>query len=173
MLSCSRTIRLNITYIPTINGVHNKKQKLELKYQSGKGAWTYHLRIPNTKNIQGKWGEMIVSGFIDNFKIERRNLAPIKGEDKMLSVNAEIRKAINKKGGDMVTVTLYLLTKKETITERQIVETFTESNVLSVFKKLTKEEKKEIVDSIIAQKSEEKQIKMIIKQIDKLSKLSD
>lgn len=150
-----------------------KDEKLELKYQAGKGAWTYHLRIPNSKNIEGKWGDIIVSGFIDNFKIERRNLAPIKGEDKMLSINAEIRKAINKKGGDIVTVTLYLLSNKQKITESQILETFKESNVLKAFKKLNEEEKNEILDSIISQKNEEKQIKTIIKHIDKLSKQND
>ena len=150
-----------------------KDEKLELKYQSGKGAWTYHLRIPNSKNIEGKWGEIIVSGFIDNFKIERRNLAPIKGEDKMLSINAEIRKAINKKGGDIVSVTLYQLSNKEKIDESQILETFKESNVLKAFEKLNEEEKNEILDSIISQKNEEKQIKTIIKHIDKLSKQND
>ena len=150
-----------------------KDEKLELKYQSGKGAWTYHLRIPNSKNIEGKWGEIIVSGFIDNFKIERRNLAPIKGEDKMLSINAEIRKAINKKGGDIVSVTLYQLSNKEKIDESQILETFKESNVLKAFEKLNEEEKSEILESIIAQKNEEKQIKTIIKHIDKLSKQND
>ena len=150
-----------------------KDEKLELKYQSGKGAWTYHLRIPNSKNIEGKWGDIIVSGSIDNFKIERRNLAPIKGEDKMLSINAEIRKAINKKGGDIVTVTLYLLSNKEKITESQILETFKESNVLKAFKKLNEEEKNEILDSIISQKNEEKQIKIIIEQINKLSNQND
>jgi hypothetical protein len=147
-----------------------KDEKLELKYQSGKGAWTYHLRIPNSKNIKGKWGDIKVSGFIDDFKIEARNLAPIKGEDKMLSINGEIRKAINKKGGDFVTVTLYLLSKKERITESQILETLKESNVLKAFKKLNTAEKNEIIDSIISQKNEEKQIKIIIKHIDKLSK---
>lgn len=147
-----------------------KDEKLELKYQPGKGAWTYHLRIPNSKNIQGKWGDIIVSGSIDDLTIERRNLAPIKGEDKMLSINAEIRKAINKKGGDIVTVTLYLLSRKENITERQILETFKDSNVLKAFNRLTKEERSEIVDSIIFQKNEEKQIKTIIKHIDLLSK---
>jgi hypothetical protein len=131
------------------------------------------LRIPNSKNIEGKWGDIIVSGFIDNFKIERRNLAPIKGEDKMLSINAEIRKAINKKGGDIVTVTLYLLSNKEKITESEILETFKESNVLKAFKKLNKAEKNEILESIIFQKNEEKQIKMIINHIDRLSKQND
>lgn len=150
-----------------------KDTKLELIYQHGKGAWTYHLRIPNSKNIEGKWGDIIVSGTIDNFKIERRNLAPIKGEDKMLSINSEIRKAINKKGGDIVTVTLYLLSTKEKITESQILETFKESNVLKAFKKMNEEEKNEILDSIISQKNEKKQIKTIIKHIDKLTKQND
>jgi Domain of unknown function (DUF1905) len=146
-----------------------KDEKLELKYQSGKGAWTYHLRIPNSKSIEGKWGDIKVSGFIDNFKIEAKNLAPIKGEEKMLSINGEIRKAINKKGGDTVTVTLYLLSKKVSITKSQILETFKESNVLKAFKKLNEVEKNEILDSILSQRNEEKQIKLIIKQIDKLS----
>ncbi len=146
-----------------------KDEKLELIYEHGKGAWTYHLRIPNSKNIEGKWGEIVVSGFIDNFEIIRRQLAPIKGEDKMLSINSEIRKAINKKGGDIVTVSLYLLKKKEGITEKQILETFKESGVLEAFKKLDEFEKNEILESIISQKIEEKQIKIIIKHIDKLS----
>ena len=147
-----------------------KDEKLELIYEHGKGAWTYHLRIPNSKNIEGKWGDIKVSGFIDNYKIEARNLAPIKGEDKMLSINGEIRKAINKKGGDFVTVTLYLISNNEKITEKQIFETFNEAGVLKAFEKLTEIEKNEILDSITSEKNEDKQIKIIVKQIDKLSR---
>jgi hypothetical protein len=43
-------------------------QELKLKYKKGFGAWTYHLRIPNTANtanIEGKWGFLKVSGTID------------------------------------------------------------------------------------------------------------
>jgi Domain of unknown function (DUF1905) len=147
-----------------------KEQKLELIYQVGKGAWTYHLRIPNTKNIEGQWGHIKVSGFIDNYKIEARNLAPIKGEDKMLSISADIRKAINKEGGDFVVVTLYLLANKKGITESQILETFKESDVLKAFKKLSANEKQEILESITKQKNDEQQIKLIVKYIDMLSK---
>jgi hypothetical protein len=150
-----------------------KDEKLELQYQAGKGAWTYHLRIPNSKNIEGKWGDIKVSGFIDNFRIEARNLAPIRGEDKMLSINAEIRKAIHKKGGDFVTVTLYLLSNTEKITESQILETFKASAVLEAFQKLNEVERNTILDSIIAQKNEEKQVDVIIKHIDRLSKKRD
>ena len=150
-----------------------KDEKLELKYQSGKGAWTYHVRIPNSKHIEGKWGDIKVSGFIDTFEIKARNLAPIKGEDKMLSINGEIRKSIDKTGGDIVTVTLYLVSNTKKITTRQILDTFNESNVLKAFKKLNEEDKKEIIDSIISQSNEEKQIKIIIKHIEALSKEKD
>ncbi len=37
-------------------------QILELQYKRGFGAWTYHLRIPNTAGIEGRWGFLKVSG---------------------------------------------------------------------------------------------------------------
>lgn len=146
-----------------------KNEKLKLIYESGNGAWTYHLRIPNSEYIQGKWGEIKVSGTIDDYKIESRNLAPTKTGDKMLSINNEIRTAINKKAGDTVNVSLYLISKKEEFTEKEILDTFKESNVLDAFKKLNDLEKKEILDHIISQRIEEKQIKTMIKYIDQLS----
>ena len=150
-----------------------KDEILELKYQPGKGAWTYHIQIPNTKHIVGKWGSMKVSGTIDNYKIESINLAKLGDEDKLISINNKIRKAINKSGGDKVTVTLYLLTTKEQITEKEILETFKEEGVLKTFKKLTDEEQKEIIGKIASTKSEDKQIKVILKFIDQLSKSND
>ena len=83
-------------------------QMLELKYKEGFGAWTYHLRIPDTADIVGKWGYLKVSGTIDHYEIKNINLAPRKNEDKIISINKKIRDAIGKSGGDMVTVTLYL-----------------------------------------------------------------
>ena len=88
----------------------------------------------------------------------------------MISINDKIRKAINKTSGDIVTVTLYLSAPKEQITEKQILETFKESNVLKKFQKLTAVEKSEILAHIFSQKSEDKQIKAIVKHIDILSK---
>src|SRR3990167_9896671 len=101
-----------------------KDEILELKYEHGKGAWTYHIQIPNTKHIVGKWGSMKVSGTIDNYRIERINLAKLGDHDKLISINKNIRKAINKSGGDTVTVTLYLLTSRQQIGEREVLETF-------------------------------------------------
>lgn len=116
---------------------------------------------------------MKVSGTIDNYKIESINLAKLGDEDKLISINDKIRKAINKSGGDKVTVTLCLLTTKEQITEKEILETFKDEGVLKAFKKLTNEEQKEIIGKIASTKSEEKQIKVILKFIDQLSKSND
>ena len=147
-----------------------KDKKLELKYQPGKGAWTYHIQVPNTKHIVGKWGFMKVAGTIDNYTIESINLAKLGDQDKLISINSEIRKAINKTGGDIVTVTLYLLTSKEQITKKEILDTFKESGVLKAFKKLTEDEQSAIIEKITAQKSDEKQVKMILKYIEQLNK---
>ena len=142
-----------------------KDEKLELKYQPGKGAWTYHIQIPNTKHIKGRWGFLKVSGLINHYKLESKNLFTITGQDKLLSINKTIRKAINKTGGDMVKVTLYLLTSNEQITEKHILETFEESGVLKKFETLTQDEKNEIFKNITAKKTEEQQIKIMVKYI--------
>lgn len=82
--------------------------QLELLYKPNFGAWTYHLRIPNTKDLDSRWGFLKVSGTIDGYQIKNINLAPRKNEDKIISINKKIRNAIGKIGGDTVTVTLYL-----------------------------------------------------------------
>lgn len=150
-----------------------KDEELELKHEPGKGAWTYHIQIPNTKHIVGKWGSLKVSGFIDNYKLESINLFTITGQDKLISINNQIRTAINKTGGDTVTVTLYLLTSKEQITDKEILETFNDSGVLTAFKKLSKDERNEIIRIIIFQNTADKQVKTIVKYIDQLSKTND
>ena len=150
-----------------------KDKKLELRYEPGKGAWTYHIQIPNTKHLVGKWGSIKVSGTIDGYKIESINLAKLGDEDKLISINAKIRNAINKSGGDLVTVSLYLLTPQKHITEQQVLETFKDAGVIETYQKHTKEEQKEMIGKIMSLKSEEKQVKMILRYIDQLSKNKD
>lgn len=150
-----------------------KDEKLELKYELGKGAWTYHIQIPNTKHIVGKWGFLKVAGTIDNYRIESLNLFTITGQDKLISINNKIRKAINKSGGDTVNVTLYLLTTKEQITEKEILETFKDSGVLKAFEKLLENERSEMVTKITSTKTEDKQVQTILKFIEQLSQSDD
>lgn len=85
-----------------------ENRELTLEYRPGFGAWTYHLRIPGTADLDGRWGSLKVSGTIDGHSFGLINLAPRKGEDKIISINKTIRGAIGKSGGDIVTVTLYL-----------------------------------------------------------------
>jgi len=147
-----------------------KDHPLELKYEPNKGAWTYHIQIPNTKHIVGKWGSLKVSGFIDDYNIESINLFTITGQDKLISVNNKIRKAINKSGGDTVNVTLYLLVSKEQLTEKEILATLKDSEILETFSMLPEDEKNDIIDQIISIKSEDKQVKTLLKLIEQLSK---
>jgi hypothetical protein len=146
-----------------------KDKKLKLKYQPGKGAWTYHIQIPNTRHIKGKWGTLKVTGYIDGYKIESLNLFTITGQDKLISVNEKIRKAINKTAGDFVEVTLSLLTGTKLMSEKEILDTFMDGGVLKTFEKIPKAQRKAIIETILAEKTEEKQIKMVIKQIDWLA----
>lgn len=150
-----------------------KNQRLELKYEPNKGAWTYHIQIPNTKHIVGKWGSLKVSGFIDDYKIESINLFTITGQDKLISVNDRIRKAIKKSGGNKVNVTLFLLASKEQISEKEIIETFKDSGVLEAFKNLSEDERNNIVGKITSTKSEDKQTKIMLKLIEQLGKRND
>ena len=54
-----------------------------------------------------------MSGTIDGHPIGLVNLAPRSGEDKIISINKQIREAIGKEGGEPVTVTLFLHTEGE------------------------------------------------------------
>lgn len=147
-----------------------KEEKLELKYQQGKGAWTYHIEIPNTKEIKGKWGTIKVSGSVDGYRIESKNLLSIKGQNKLLSINEKIRKSINKGAGDVVVVTLYPLTNHTNITKNEILDTLQDADVLRAFNKLEDAEKAEIISKIILQQTEEAQTKALVQLINQLSR---
>lgn len=146
-----------------------KEEKLIIQYNPGKGAWTYHLKIPGTKNIKSKWGYLKVSGFIDDYAIEAKNLMSIKGSDKLLSINSAIRKHINKSGGDTVVVTLSVDTPYKVQDTTHIIECFKDADVLQAFESLTSEEQNDILQSIISQPTEDQQVASILKTIEKLS----
>jgi hypothetical protein len=150
-----------------------ENEKLEIQYTPGNGAWTYHLILPNTKNIRGKWGDLKVSGKIDNYEIKNKNLAPLKDSDKKISLNSEIRKCIGKSAGEFVAVTLYLEksnTEKENEDE-MIFECFKDAEVLNVFNKLKIEEQNQIIQSITATATENQMVEKIVKVIAKLKVL--
>jgi hypothetical protein len=147
-------------------------EKLIIQYIPGNGAWTYQLIIPNTKDIKGKWGDLKVSGKIDNFEIKNKNLGPMKNADKKMALNAEIRNSIGKGAGDFVNVTLYLENQNENKTNENemIFECFRDAEVLDFFKKLKVEEQHEIIESINTVATANQKVEKIIKVIAKLQK---
>jgi len=146
-----------------------KNKKLILQYVPGKGAWTYHLVIPDTKDIRGKWGFMKVSGTIDGYDFKDMNLAPVTGEDKRISVNGEIRKAIGKGGGDEVVVTMYKTSDNRLTKENEVVDCFKDADVYKKFTALPDDEQEHILKDILAQHNEDGQEKKIVAHIKKLS----
>lgn len=146
-----------------------KNKKLILQHVPGKGAWTYHLVIPDTKDIRGKWGFMKVSGSIDGYEFKDLNLAPVTGDDKRISVNGEIRKAIGKGGGDEVTVTMYKTTDNRLTHENEIKDCFKDADVYKKFSALAEDEQDFILKDILSKHDEDSQEKKIIAHIEKLS----
>jgi hypothetical protein len=147
-----------------------ENEKLEIQYIPGNGAWTYQLIIPNTKDIKGKWGDLKVSGKIDDYQIENKNLGPLKNSDKKMSLNSEIRNFIGKSGGEFVNVTLYLvnpnLDKKNE--NEMIFECFKDAEVLKIFEKLKIEKQNQIIENINSVATENQKVEKIVKFIAKL-----
>lgn len=151
-----------------------ENEKLEIQYIPGNGAWTYQLIIPNTKDIKGKWGDLKVSGKIDNYELKNKNLAPLKNSDKKMSLNSEIRNFIGKSGGEFVNVTLYLENEnaEEKNENEMIFECFKDAEVLSKFNKLKIEEQNEIIQNINSTATENQKVEKIVKFIAKLEQLN-
>ena len=151
-----------------------ENEKLEIQYIPGNGAWTYQLIIPNTKNIKGKWGDLKVSGKIDNFEIKNKNLGPMKNSDKKMALNSEIRNSIGKGAGDFVNVTLFLENQNEEKTNENemIFECFKDAEVLNIFNKLEIDEQNEIILSINSTATENQKVEKIVKFITKLEQLN-
>lgn len=146
-----------------------KNEKLILRHEPGKGAWTYHLVIPGTKDIRGSWGEMKVSGTIDGYEFKDLNLAPVANADKMISVNGTIRKAINKSGGDEVIVTMYKNSDNKLSSKDQLLDCFDDAGLLNEFKALPNDEQEKIISTILSQPNEGRQEQKIMAAIKKLS----
>jgi hypothetical protein len=151
-----------------------ENEQLEIQYIAGNGAWTYQLIIPNTKDIKGKWGDLKVSGKIDNFEIKNKNLGPMKNSDKKMALNSEIRNSIEKGAGDFVNVTLYLENKntEENNENEMIFECFKDAEVLNIFNKLKIEEQNEIIQSINSTATKNQKVEKIVKFIAKLEQLN-
>lgn len=148
-----------------------KDEKLLIQYTPGNGAWTYQLIIPNTRHIKGKWGDLKVSGTIDDYVIENKNLGPVKNSDKKMALNSDIRKSINKGAGEIVVVSLFLENQNKSKDDPIIFECFKDAQVLWVFEKMDAAEQNELLKSIRNVATEDQKVEKIVKAIERLSQL--
>ena len=147
-----------------------KDQDLVIQHWPGKGAWTYHLLIPNSRDILGTWGNIKVSGTLDDYAFQSKNLAPIKSRDKLLAVNAGIRKQLGKQAGDTVRVTMYLEAPNALNQEADVLACFEDAAVLAQFQAQSPGEQQAILQQILAQPDAASQEKKILAAIAMLAK---
>lgn len=147
-----------------------ENEKLMLQHLPGNGAWTYHLIIPNTKDIKGKWGDLKVSGTVDGYAIKNKHLAPVKNSDKKMTLNAAIRNAINKEGGATVTVTLYLENETKKNDGSLILACFKDAQVLGIFERMDKKRQTEILKEIWTGATDDQIAEKIVKAIENLDR---
>jgi len=142
-----------------------KDQVVVIQHWPGKGAWTYHLVIPNSRDLPGTWGHLKVSGTLDDYAVQGRNLAPRKNEDKMLSLNATIRQHLGKQAGDSVRVTLYQEAANLLSEEADVLACLEEANVLAQFRARSGQDRQTILRDVLAQPDEASQEKKLLATI--------
>lgn len=140
-------------------------QEVVIQHWPGKGAWTYHLVIPNSRDLPGTWGHIKVSGTIDDYAVQGRNLAPRKNEDKMLSINATVRQHLGKRAGDSVRVTLYQEAANLLSEEADVLACLEDANVLAQFRAHSGEDRQTILRDVLAQLDEASQEKKLLATI--------
>lgn len=143
--------------------------KYLLKKFKGKGGWTY-AEIPEIKPQKNMpFGWVQVSGWIDDYKLEKIKLMPMGNGCLFLAVKASIRKAIKKQAGDEVRVQLWL-DESDIEIPKEIIDCLTiESNLLyNKFLNLPNSNRKAYLDWIYSAKTEITKTKRILMMLEKL-----
>lgn len=137
----------------------------------GKGGWTY-AEIPGIpKGKGGPFGWVTVKGSIDDYKFKHLKLMPMGNGRLFFSVNAGIRKAIGKKAGDTVKITLYLDTAPLEIPEELLACFELEpKEVLTTFRSFTDGERKAYINWIYSANKEETKADRILTMMERLGK---
>lgn len=139
-----------------------EEQLLPLHYAPGMGAWTYHLEVPQSQELRGAWGKLKVSGSLDDLPIHSRNLFSRTGKNKILSINQEIRQAIQKKPGDLIRVTLYLDQGPMTWDQKKVHDLAKAFGFLSDSSSKNVKISPKFLQTLNAQETEDKQIQLLL-----------
>ncbi len=142
-----------------------------LKKFEGKGGWTY-TEIPEiAPNKNAPFGWVIVSGWIDTYKLEKYKLMPLGNQRLFLAVKSAIRKHIKKEAGDVVHIKLFL-DKTPLELPDEIKECFKQEpkKIYQNFLNRGEGEQKAFIDWIYQAKMDETKANRILEMFDKLRK---
>ena len=143
--------------------------------QGEKTGWTY-IEIPADISDQLKPNNrksFRVKGRLDDFKIDRIALLPMRGGGFIMAINATMRKGIGKRRGAMVKVKLQEDTKPFVFNKDLIDCLADEPNALAFFKKLAPSHQRYFSKWIEDAKTETTKIKRITQTVNALSKSMD
>ncbi len=120
----------------------------------GKGGWHYVMIQEDIKAYKGKFGWIQVRGTIDAYDMGSFQLAPYGKGNAMLTLNATVRKAINKGVGDSIKVVLYALESGISTSPNEIDEVLEfYPKALAFYKKLSPSQQKAYRDYIAESKT--------------------
>lgn len=141
-----------------------------LKKFPGKGGWTY-AEIPEIKpNHKMPFGWVQVSGWIDNYELDKIKLMPMGNGSLFLSVKASIRKTLKKEAGDWVSIQLKLDENDISIPQEIMDCLRIESEEhYNAFLKLSNSNRKAFIDWIYEAKTEKTKLKRILKMLESLN----
>ncbi|MES2649603.1 MAG: YdeI/OmpD-associated family protein, partial [Bacteroidota bacterium] len=117
----------------------------------------------------GHFGWVRVRGTIDGYPIKQYHLAPMGNGKLFFPIKLEIRKKLNKKAGDTVSICLFRDDSALEIPPELSESLELEAGAMNAFQKLSESEKKQIVDKINGAKTESTKVKHIVAVIRKLA----
>lgn len=143
---------------------------LKIEKQMHKGGWHYVIIPGIPLEYRGHQGLIRVKGSIDNYKIQQFNLLPVKTGEMMLVLNATVRKAINKKSGDLVRVKLSVDKSKVHIPEEILDSLLQSEPAYTFFQSLTESNKKYYIDWVLSARGVETKVTRIVKMMQMLER---
>ncbi|NHE59244.1 YdeI/OmpD-associated family protein [Cyclobacterium plantarum] len=142
-------------------------QQYLLQQFPNKGGWTYAEipEIPQDKHAHFGWVK--VKGSIDGFEIKNYRLQAMGNGRLFLPVKASIRKKIQKKAGDFVTIILFKDESPLEIPEELVSCLKMEPKAYQGFLRFTEGEQKAFIEWIYAARTDETKVKRIAATLDK------
>jgi Domain of unknown function (DUF1905)/Bacteriocin-protection, YdeI or OmpD-Associated len=142
----------------------------QIQKQPNKGGWHYVVITEIAASEKSALGLVRVSGTVDNYELKQFNLLPMKDGNMLLPLKAALRKAIRKKEGDTVQVTLFSDETPIFVPDAILMSLLEFPRAYDFFMTLSESNKKYYIDWIEEAKRMKTKDNRIVKAIDQLEK---